>query len=162
MIFDKKGEALTAMIVLAANEHAGQYDKGGLPYILHTLKVMHYLQSDDEDLNCIAVGHDVVEDGKVTFQRLRDLGFPERVIDGVRALTKLPGETEREQLEKVLANPDACLVKLCDLRHNSDIRRLKGLTEKDFARIQKYQKWYAIIKAKLEGTEFQTLLDTIK
>lgn len=156
-----RGSALTAMLVLATNKHAGQYDKGGNPYILHPLKVMHYLRSNDEELNCIALGHDLVEDCGVTFGSLRGSGFSERVIAGIRALTKLPGETQKEQLEKILANDDACKVKLQDLRHNSDIRRLIDLTDKDFARMRKYQQWYTIIKKKLEGEDYQALLNQV-
>ena len=43
----KKGELLGKMLVLATNAHAGQFDRGGQPYILHPLKVMHYLKTDD-------------------------------------------------------------------------------------------------------------------
>lgn len=155
------GSALTAMLVLTTNKHAGQYDKGGNPYILHPLKVMHYLRSDDEELNCIALGHDLIEDCKVTYGELRALGFSERIIAGIRALTKLPGETQKEQLEKILANEDACKVKLQDLRHNSDIRRLISLTEKDFARMKKYQQWYTIIRMKLDGENYQAIMSLL-
>jgi len=41
-------------------------------------------------------------------------------------------------------------VKMADLRHNTDIRRLKGVTEKDIARIAKYQMFYMEIKARVE------------
>lgn len=143
-------EQLNVMIVLAVNGHNGQYDKAGMPYILHCLKVMHYLKSEDYELLAIAVGHDLIEDTKTTYAQLRELGISERVIDGIMALTKLPGETEEEQLNKVLNNYDACRVKLADLRHNSDFRRLKGLTQKDFDRMIKYQKWYAAISARVE------------
>lgn len=136
------------MIVLATTEFDGIYDRGGVPYILHCLKVMHYLKSEDDELQQIAVGHDLIEDRykTVTYQRLRDMGFSERVIEGIRCLTKVPGETEEEYLAKVLSNPDAICVKLADLRHNSDIRRLKGVTSKDLARIEKYHKMYLILK----------------
>jgi hypothetical protein len=40
-------------------------------------------------------------------------------------------------------------VKLADLRHNSDIRRLKGVTDKDIERMAKYSKFYVEIQAKL-------------
>lgn len=139
---------LNKMIVLATTEFDGIYDQGGVPYILHCLKVMHYLKSEDDELQQIAVGHDLIEDRykTVTYQRLREMGFSERVIDGIRCLTKVPGETKEEYLAKVLSNPDAIRVKLADLRHNSDIRRLKGVTAKDLARIEKYHKMYLILK----------------
>jgi hypothetical protein len=31
-------------------------------------------------------------------------------------------------------------VKIADLKHNSDLTRLKKITEKDIARVEKYQK----------------------
>lgn len=146
----KKGEMLNKMLVLATNAHAGQFDKGGMPYILHPLKVMHYLRSEDEELQCIALGHDIVEDTNVTYKQLAEEGFTERIINGIRALTKVPGETYEEYKERVFASEDAMRVKMADLRHNTDIRRLKGVTEKDIARAAKYQMFYLEIQAKLQ------------
>jgi guanosine-3',5'-bis(diphosphate) 3'-pyrophosphohydrolase len=148
-MLETKGELLNKMLVLVTNAHAGQYDKGGKPYILHPLKVMHYLKSEDEELQCIALGHDVIEDTKVTYSQLRELGITERVIEGIRSLTKVPGETYDEYKERVFANVDAMRVKMADLRHNTDIRRLKGVTEKDIARVAKYHMFYLEIQAKL-------------
>lgn len=145
-----KGRMLDKMLVLVTNAHAGQFDKGGNPYILHPLKVMHYLKTDDEELMCIALGHDVVEDTNVTYKDLRDAGISERVIDGIKALTKVPGQTYDEYKEMVFSNEDAMRVKMADLRHNTDIRRLKGVTEKDIARMVKYQVFYTEIKSRLE------------
>jgi len=143
----KRGEELNKMLVLVTTEFDGIFDKGGVPYVLHCLKVMHYLKSEDEELMCIALGHDLVEDRKnITYARLREMGFSERVIVGIAAVTKLPGESPEEYLAKIMANPDAIRVKLADLRHNSDIRRLKGITAKDVARIEKYHKMYLTLK----------------
>jgi (p)ppGpp synthase/HD superfamily hydrolase len=146
----RKGEMLGNMIVLATNAHAGQFDKGGKPYILHPLTVMQYTGSDDEDILTIAVGHDVVEDTDVTFADLYAAGMPYRVVDGIRALTKMPGETLEEYKTKVFANKDAMIVKQADLKHNSDIRRLKGVSEKDIARIGRYMLFYTEIGARLQ------------
>lgn len=143
-------QQLSLMIKLAAEGHKDQFDKGGRPYILHVLKVMHYLKSDDDELNCIAVGHDLVEDCGVNFVELAAYGFSERVIDGINRLTKKTGQSHNEYLSGILYSSDACRVKLADLRHNTDIRRLKGLREKDFARMQKYLKMYKTIEMMLE------------
>jgi (p)ppGpp synthase/HD superfamily hydrolase len=145
----KRGEMLAKMLLLATNAHAGQFDLGGTPYILHPLKVMHYLKSDDEELQCIAIGHDVIEDTHTTFINLIDAGMSPRVVGGIRALTKQRGESYEEYKEKVFANRDAMKVKLCDLRHNTDIRRLKGVNEKDLNRMAKYQRFYLEIQTKL-------------
>lgn len=142
----KRGEMLDKMLVLATTKFAGKLDKGGAPYILHCLKVMYYVKSDDEELQVIALGHDLVEDTDVTYVDLRAMGFTERVIVGIRAMTKVPGETNDEYMERIKACPDAIRTKLADLRHNSDIRRLKGVTEKDVKRIEKYHKMYLVLK----------------
>ena len=84
----KRGELLNMALVFAATKHSGQFDRGGHPYILHPLKVFYYLKSDDEELQCIALLHDVVEDCGVTFQELLDMGFTKRIVDGIRGLTK--------------------------------------------------------------------------
>lgn len=147
----KRGQMLDKMLVLVTNAHAGQFDRGGNPYILHPLKVMHYLKTTDEELMCIALGHDVVEDTDVTYQDLRAAGMTDRVINGIRALTKQPGQTYEEYKQGVFASRDAMLVKSADLRHNTDIRRLKGVTEKDIARMAKYHTFYLEIQSRLNG-----------
>ena len=144
-----KGQLLGKMLVIATNAHAGQFDRGGRPYILHPLKVMHYLKSDDEELQCMALGHDLIEDTDVTYVQLREAGMTERIIAGISALTKQPGQTYDEYKQRVFANKDAMLVKMADLRHNTDIRRLKGVSDKDIERIAKYQRFYLELMNKL-------------
>jgi guanosine-3',5'-bis(diphosphate) 3'-pyrophosphohydrolase len=146
----KKGEMLDKMLVIVTNAHHGQFDKGGRPYILHPLRVMSYLKEDDEELQCIALGHDVIEDTSVTYQDLREAGISERVIVGIEALTKQKGYSYEDYKKQVFGNIDAMKVKLCDLRHNTDIRRLKGVTDKDIARIAKYQTFYMEILSRLD------------
>ena len=146
---------LGKMIAIAATRHEGQYDKGGNPYILHPLKVMHYTLSEDPEVQMIAVGHDLVEDTDVTLEYLESLGFTDRVIDGIDAVSRrefiIDGEVVLEDKEvyreRVKQNRDAIIVKMADLRHNTDVRRLKGLTEKDFKRMEDYQRFYAELKA---------------
>lgn len=145
----KKGELLGKVLVLATNAHAGQFDRGGNPYILHPLKVMHYLKTDDEELQCMALLHDVIEDTNTTWKDLEAIGCTSRVISAVRVLTKMPGQSYDEYKLEVFANPDAMRVKMADLRHNTDIRRLKGISEKDIARMAKYNQFYLEIRQRL-------------
>lgn len=147
----KKGEMLSRAIHIATNAHFGQFDKGGKPYILHPLKVMSLLPEDaDEEMRCVAVLHDSVEDNKdITYSFLRENEMSERVINAVRCLTKIRWETYEEYQEKVLSNYDSMQVKKADLTHNSDIRRLKGVTEKDVARMVEYHKFFLLIEKTL-------------
>ncbi len=147
----KTGTMLSAAILLATNAHAGQYDKAGQPYILHPLKVLHYTKSADEELQCIAVLHDVVEDCDVSWEDLIAAGMSDRVIRGVMALTKQRGQSYAEYKNLVFANADAMRVKLADLRHNSDIRRLKGISERDRARILRYHEFAFEIQQRLNN-----------
>lgn len=142
---------LATAIAFAAEKHKNQFDKSGMPYITHPLKVMHYLKTDDLELMCIAVLHDVVEDSygddhELGYLVLKDIGMSERVIDGVRGLTKVPGETREEKMARLKKTTDRIRVKLCDLRHNMDARRLKGISEKDRARMDEYCKMYYELK----------------
>lgn len=141
-----KNEMLSNALKLMVDSHHGQYDKGGMPYCCHCLKVMHYTRSEDREVQMIAVMHDLIEDTDITYQELRDRGFTDRVIEGVRCMTKVKGETAEEYFAKVASNKDSVIVKMADLRHNSDIRRLKGVTEKDIKRIEKYQRMYERLK----------------
>lgn len=148
----EKGKMLSQMILLATNAHFNQFDKAGLPYILHPLKVMHYLKTDDEGLQCIAIGHDLLEDTTVTAVSILE-NSSHRVVNAIMALTKRSDQPQEAYEQQVMSNVDAMRVKLCDLRHNSDIRRLKGLTQKDLLRLDKYCRFYQKIKKKLEYME---------
>lgn len=140
---------LGKMLVLATVAHDGQQDKGGQPYILHPLKVMHYLKTEDEELQCIALGHDLLEDTLTTRAELEHYGFSDRVIRGIEVLTRTPNSSYEEYKIGVLQSYDAMRVKKADLRHNTDIRRLKGVTTKDTERMMKYHRFYLEIEAEL-------------
>jgi (p)ppGpp synthase/HD superfamily hydrolase len=147
----KKGEMIDKMIRLAVKGHAGQFDKGGNPYILHVLKVMDNLHTDDEELQCIAVGHDLIEDTKITAKEMLRQGISPRVVTAIEKLTKKKGQTDDEYLNVVLSDVDCMRVKKADLQHNSDIRRLKGVRPKDITRIIKYHDMWIKIDARLKS-----------
>jgi guanosine-3',5'-bis(diphosphate) 3'-pyrophosphohydrolase len=147
----RKGEMIDKMIRLAVKGHAGQFDKGGNPYILHVLKVMDNLHTDDEELQCIAVGHDLIEDTKITAKEMLRQGISLRVVTAIEKLTKKKGQSDDEYLNVVLSDVDCMRVKKADLQHNSDIRRLKGVRPKDITRIIKYHDMWIKIDAKLQS-----------
>lgn len=140
----KKGEYLNRMLVLVTNKFADKYDKAGQPYVLHCLKVMYYTKTDDEELQCIALGHDLIEDTDVTAADLLAMGFTDRIVSGIVAMTKHPREhfSQDVYMMQLRRNPDAIRVKLADLRHNSDIRRLKDVGPKELKRLAKYHSMY--------------------
>lgn len=134
---------LERAIEIAANAHAGQFDKAGQPYILHPLRVMLRVTSAHERM--AAVLHDVVEDTPVSLQQLVAEGFAPEVIAAVEALTKHPGESRIDAARRAAADPVARQVKLADNAENMDLSRIENPTERDFARLEEYKAVRAIL-----------------
>lgn len=125
-------------ILIATEAHAGQLDKGGMPYILHPLRIMGSVQSLDTKI--IAVLHDVVEDTSVTLKDLEDAGFGCEIIYSIDCLTRKTGQSYDEYLQCVMLDAWAVEVKRADLKDNMDWTRLPEVTYKDMRRIEKYMK----------------------
>jgi len=142
---------LAEAIRFASEKHSKQTDKGGNAYILHPLRLMLRLRTNDDELMAIAVLHDVVEDCCVSIDELREIGMSERVVSGVSMLTKRNGETYAQFIERLANNRDVLLVKREDLRDNLDLTRLKVVTEKDIARTLKYTNALKRVEALLEA-----------
>ena len=106
---------------LAYAAHHGQVDKGGIPYIFHPIHLAE--QMEDEYTTCVALLHDVVEDTDITLEELAKT-FPAEVIDAIRVLTHGKDEPYPDYVRRVKENPIAKIVKLADLRHNSDESRM--------------------------------------
>lgn len=123
---------------IAVTAHKRQLDKGGHDYIGHPLAVAEMLMTEDEQI--VALLHDVVEDTPITLQNLRKQGFSERIVKAIDCLTKRECETLETYLDRVKSNPLAVKVKIADLTHNSDIKRIPFPKEKDFARIERYKR----------------------
>lgn len=131
--------ALTKKAILLCFEaHAGQLDKSGLPYVLHPLHLAE--QMPDEVSAAVALLHDVVEDTPCTLDKLRELGFPDEVLAAVDLLTHRKGVPYMDYVAAIRPNPVARRVKIADLQHNSDLTRIEKVTDKDLARVRKYQK----------------------
>ena len=137
-----KRKLLGTMLFYAAYRHNQQFDRGGMPYLLHPIQVMHLLNTNDEELQCIALGHDLIEDCEVTPLDLETLGMTPRIIHGIIALTKMEGEPLVDYKERVKANPDAVRVKLCDLQHNTLLHRLNAMKPRDIERMSDYILFY--------------------
>lgn len=84
--------------------------------------------------------HDVLEDSPITADELLIAGLPVEVVTAVKLLTKKPMQDYQAYLETVKTNPLARVVKLADLKHNSDLSRLPSITAKDRKRLKKYKK----------------------
>jgi (p)ppGpp synthase/HD superfamily hydrolase len=133
---------LDRAISITSQAFEGKFDKGGQPYILHCLHVMNQMDENDMDLRCVAVLHDLLEDTEWTELDLLMEGFNGKVVKAIVALTKAKGQSYDDYIQQVKDNEMARKVKIADLKHNSDITRMKGVTDKDMERIGKYFKAY--------------------
>ena len=122
---------------VAKKAHLGQVDKAGVDYIKHPKTVASFVKTDEE--KAVAYLHDVVEDTKLTLLDLEELGFSKTIIEAVDILTKKKEQDYQSYLNLVKTNELARVVKLADLRHNSDLTRLSKITTKDIERNKKYR-----------------------
>lgn len=134
---------LERAIEIAVAAHRGQRDRAGRPYILHPLWLM--LQFEDLDAMIVAVLHDTVEDSDVSLQGLSAEGFAPHIIEAVGALTRREDESYEAFVQRSRSHPLARRVKLADIEHNLDVRRLKQIRSGDLERIEKYHRAWRVL-----------------
>ncbi len=129
---------LQRALEIAIEAHKGSKDKGGNNYILHPLRVMLSMNTYDEMI--VAVLHDVIEDTRWSFEDLEKEGFSNKIILGLRSVTKKSDKEKYENfIQRAKRNDLGRKVKISDIRDNLDVSRLKLITEKDKNRLKKYE-----------------------
>ncbi len=144
MLETNYSEEVKKALAIATEAHKGQKDKGGNDYINHPLTVAKSMETDDEII--VALLHDVVEDTDTTIDDLKEAGFNDNVLNALATITKSDDESYDEYVQRVKKNPIATKVKLADLKHNSDLSRIKNPTEKDYKRVEKYHKYIELLE----------------
>lgn len=131
----------------AIRAHGQDTDWGGQLYVLHPMAVADRIEAHWSSLpwaphpvasmapphgisveSGVIVGllHDVLED---TDYELRQSEFTSAQWDALDRVTRWPGETYREYIEKAAGSMLSTVVKLADLSHNMSDERKVGLTE---------------------------------
>lgn len=123
---------------IAFQVHKEQTDKTGVPYIYHPIHLAE--QMEDETTICVALLHDVIEDGDITAADLEKEGFREEMIEALKLLTHDEAVPYMEYIKEIRKNPIAKAVKYADLKHNSDLSRLNIIDERAKKRAEKYKK----------------------
>lgn len=138
---------LERAIAFAVEKHCGRKDSAGQPYILHPLRVMVAVTTEDEQV--VAVLHDVVEDSDATFEDLERLGLSTAALGALRLLTQDDGaRTEAGYLAyvgRLKRDRIARAVKLADLADSFHAARLRQVTPQDADRLAKYLKARAVL-----------------
>ena len=130
---------------LCFEAHKDQTDKSGMPYVFHPFHLAE--QMTDENTTIVALRHDVVEDTDTTIDDLRAMGFCETVLQAIAKMTHDPAVPYMDYVAEIKTDPIARVVKLADLRHNSDATRLETLSPWDVARAEKYQRAIALLES---------------
>lgn len=131
-------DLLQRAIAIAEQQHAGQVDKAGRPYIEHPKRVMAAVSNDAERI--VAILHDVIEDSDVTLDQLAAEGFPAYILDALDSVTRKEGETYEAFVARAATNAIGRRVKYADLQDNADLTRIPAPTVADLARTEKYQR----------------------
>ena len=119
--------------------HHGQVDKAGVDYINHPLNVAANVGENPSAI-IVALLHDVSEDTPLTIDALKKkIPLTDDEAKALELLTHDDTTLYLEYVAKVKSNELAAKVKVADLNHNSDLKRIKNPTPKDFARVEKYK-----------------------
>lgn len=132
-------------IALATFAHRNQFDKAGMPYIDHPLRVLAAVQAMGARpyVQMAAVLHDVSEDTAITTVMMSDLGFSDAVTNLVNLVDKefYRGENGQVDIDAyyagIKANPDARMIKAADIRDNTAPWRLSYLPDETQDRLTK-------------------------
>lgn len=129
---------------LAADQHCGQRDKGGKPYIWHVIRVA--LKMDSEEEQVVALLHDVVEDSATTLIEIRQM-FGQSVVEAIDCLTHRAGEEYPAYIDRLKGNALARKVKLADLNDNMDMTRLDEVGSVEMNRMYRYLDAVKVLEA---------------
>lgn len=131
---------------VAALAHGGQVDKAGVAYINHPIKVAAQVE---ENISAVIVAllHDVAEDTNLTLAELKKkIPLTDAEIQALELLTHDEKIPYLEYVARLKSNDLARAVKIADLKHKSDLSRIKNPSPKDFVRVEKYRAALEILR----------------
>ncbi len=118
----KQHEKINKAFEFAKKAHGLQKRDEGVPYIIHPVRVANTLIDlgvKDDDMIVASLLHDTLEDTQTSYQDIEKL-FGKRAADLVVLLTRdKEKETKEQALKKVGKDPQAAIVKACDLLDNA-------------------------------------------
>lgn len=122
----------------AATAHRGQVDKAGVAYINHPATVAANVGENSSAI-IVALLHDTIEDTPLTLDELqKKIPLTAEEVVALKLLTHDEKIPYLDYVAQIKSNELARRVKIADLRHNSDLSRIKNPSAKDFTRVEKY------------------------
>ncbi|BBY19867.1 hypothetical protein MSTO_00720 [Mycobacterium stomatepiae] len=92
---------------IAAEAHAGQVDKAGMPYVGHVRRVASYVDPANTDAVVAALLHDVIEDTAIDAAELAERGIPAQAIDAIELLTRRDDQPSATYYQRISEHPTA-------------------------------------------------------
>lgn len=140
--------------MFAEGMHRGQRDKIGADYFTsHAVPVANYTREYGGSIEQVVAAylHDTVEDTHTTLEQIA-VAFGDSVSSIVDALTRRGGESYMQFIRRCVETPDAVLVKLADIRSNTDPARVMYLPrDVRIRQATKYGKALPVLWAHYEG-----------
>lgn len=147
---------LETALHLAVKWHTNLYSARGRPYVLHCIRVME--QMDTEELQIIALLHDILEDTDCPVELL-EKHFSVRVVDTIKLLTRRREEQYESYVRRLARDSRARTVKLADLEDNMRIVRLNEFGKKERKRLHLYWRAYHYLVKYLDSEATIDLLN---
>ena len=132
---------------IAKEAHKYQTDKAGAEYINHPMTVASEV-GENVSAIILALLHDVIEDHSDKYNLniiKREVHLSVYETAALNLLTHDESDSYFDYIEKIKTNELARIVKLADLKHNSDRSRLLNITHGDEERLKKYEIAIAIL-----------------
>ncbi|WP_233289479.1 phosphohydrolase [Kitasatospora sp. MBT63] len=147
---------------LAAEAHAGQTDKIGVPYVEHVRAVAAGVAAFGTGLQMAALLHDVLEDTPLTAEDLLRAGVPFGVVATVRRVSRTAGVAYHAMLQQIVTDHSATLLKISDNAHNSRADRAAGLPAADRERLaERYRAARRVLWPAVAPEDVRTVVSTV-
>ena len=126
---------LEKAIKIAVKAHSGQKEKNGDPGILHPLRVMNSVKSNEEKI--VAILHDVIEDSNLTFKDLKKEGFSKKIINAIKSVSNINDENYFKFVKRASKNKIGRVVKIADTFDKLNIERINETSARNFTKYKK-------------------------
>jgi len=122
-------------------------------HMLHPIRTMTSLKTNDEELNCIAAGHDLLNVTDVTLNDLVIVGFTDRILKGIILLKET--DTIEQSLDNICQSEDTMKVAMSCLLDRGALFNISSAKSKN---TNLYYKSYMRINDYLKDVETCAML----
>lgn len=153
-----EGKAVT----IIGRVYAECLDKSKNPVAGHSVRISKCLESEEEKI--VALLHDVVEDGYLTFNNLRQFGFSKPILETLKILTRDKSKYQNygDYINSILEskNLTALKIKFWDMQDNQSPYRVKDLDEvKKEKATHKYRPFIPLVVLAIKEIEEEQKLE---